>query len=64
MKVKLKKTVVLYKDVAGKRAIKKIKASKTLKIKAIKWTKKGTPRLQTTDGNYITASKKYVKLVK
>jgi hypothetical protein len=63
-KIKVKKAVKEYKDINGKRVWKTAKKSKVIKIKSIKWTKNGTPRIKTKDGHYITASKKFVKLLK
>lgn len=63
-KVKLKVAANTYSDVNLKKHKHHQKAHTVLKIKAVKWTKHGTPRLETTHGQYITANKHVVAVVK
>ncbi|MCM3316952.1 DUF5776 domain-containing protein [Rummeliibacillus stabekisii] len=60
-----KSSATLYNSVnfSSSTKVKTVKANTILSTKAVKYTKSGTPRLQTTDGKYITANRKYVTKV-
>lgn len=47
-----------------KEAIKNLSTGQTYSISAIEYTINGTPRLKTSDGYYLTANKKFIKVVK